>query len=270
MLLSFIVPVGPSDVSSILPHLCSTAGQAECRTTELIFVIDGPEAARKLGEWDVEQWPANVTLAATRRNGGPGTARNIGLSIAQGEYVSFVDADDAWNPLAFGIAAEAAHSRQLDLVIGVATRHGVSTRPAITRRVFASLLPTPERSFADQVGIWRLCIRRDFIVRKGLGFVDQRYGEDLIFVLRLLAEEPSSSMLDVELYDYRPTGKGLASQPSRADMVEAARQVRQVVRRARRFPLRSLSFSWLIRLKARRLRRSKNSRGISTKAEQDW
>lgn len=39
-------------------------------------------------------FPANVTVLEADNNGGAGYARNIGLNIAQGEYVLFVDGDD--------------------------------------------------------------------------------------------------------------------------------------------------------------------------------
>ena len=36
----------------------------------------------------------DIKLFSTKKNGGPGVARNIGLEHAEGEYITFIDADD--------------------------------------------------------------------------------------------------------------------------------------------------------------------------------
>ena len=40
--------------------------------------------------------PAKVKLIRSERNAGPGTARNLGIEIAAGEYVAFLDDDDEY------------------------------------------------------------------------------------------------------------------------------------------------------------------------------
>lgn len=41
-----------------------------------------------------ERYPDNIGVILCEKNGRQGTARNIGLQYASGEYVSFVDSDD--------------------------------------------------------------------------------------------------------------------------------------------------------------------------------
>ena len=38
--------------------------------------------------------PLNITLLQSKKNSGPGNARNIGISVARGEWITFVDNDD--------------------------------------------------------------------------------------------------------------------------------------------------------------------------------
>lgn len=61
---------------------------------ELIVVDDGSsddtvELARSLG---------NRVKVFERNNSGPAAARNFGISVAQGEFIAFLDADDVWLP----------------------------------------------------------------------------------------------------------------------------------------------------------------------------
>ena len=60
-------------------------------------------------------------------NGGPGTARNTGLDIASGEWITFVDADDYVRPSYFEELLTAAEETDADLVISdclLCTEHG--------------------------------------------------------------------------------------------------------------------------------------------------
>lgn len=61
---------------------------------ELIVIDDGsrdgtPELARSFGE---------RVRVFERTNGGPAAARNFGFSVARGELIAFLDADDVWLP----------------------------------------------------------------------------------------------------------------------------------------------------------------------------
>lgn len=62
---------------------------------EIILVDDasGDGTVAKLKSFE-QQYPENVILVLCDTNGRQGTARNIGLSYATGDYISFVDSDD--------------------------------------------------------------------------------------------------------------------------------------------------------------------------------
>lgn len=62
---------------------------------EIILVDDKStdKTVEKLRYYE-EQYPDQILLILSEKNGRQGTARNIGLSYATGDYVCFVDADD--------------------------------------------------------------------------------------------------------------------------------------------------------------------------------
>jgi glycosyltransferase involved in cell wall biosynthesis len=61
---------------------------------ELIVIDDGSKDGT--GDWVRETFPA--VRCITQPNGGVSSARNKGLSLATGEFVAFLDADDTWHP----------------------------------------------------------------------------------------------------------------------------------------------------------------------------
>jgi glycosyltransferase involved in cell wall biosynthesis len=90
-------------VSVVVPVYNGASFLAECLVSilqqiplpaEIIVVDDGstddtPQVAAKFGD---------QIRYLHQQNQGPGAARNLGLSIAAGEFIGFLDADDRWHP----------------------------------------------------------------------------------------------------------------------------------------------------------------------------
>ena len=84
---------------------------------ELIFVDDASEDAtmEKLSKWE-EQYPESILVIHCEENGKQGTARNIGMQYATGEYIGFVDSDDYVEPEMYQKMCRIADQEQVDVV----------------------------------------------------------------------------------------------------------------------------------------------------------
>jgi glycosyltransferase involved in cell wall biosynthesis len=96
---SVIIPVGPSHEVSLITALDSVDAQ-EMRDWEIVVVWDYRPDAQVL-KWYEEAYPYVTWMFS---NGtGPGRARNLGVSVARADYITFLDADDYFSPQFFNM-----------------------------------------------------------------------------------------------------------------------------------------------------------------------
>lgn len=166
------------------------------RDIEIIVVNDGStDATLDL----VQAWAAKDERIRilNQANAGAGAARNAGLKEATGEYLSFLDADDFFEPDMLETAYRQAAAAQADLIVFGCDMVENEVHFPCDYSIRQKLLP-PEAVFSGQmvsrdvfklfVGwAWDKLFRADFVREKGLRFQQQRTTNDMLFVFSALA-----------------------------------------------------------------------------------
>ena len=94
--LSIIIPI--YNVELYLPACLDSVLAFPTEDCEIIAVDDGStDGSRALAEDYARRYPRRIRLIS-RENGGLGAARNTGIDAAGGEYLLFLDSDDALAP----------------------------------------------------------------------------------------------------------------------------------------------------------------------------
>ena len=131
-------------------------------------------------------------------NGGAGAARNNGLRRARGKYLSFLDADDFFEPSMLEKAVEAAEKYTADYVVFGSDRYYMDKDAfgempwAIRRQDLPPYQPFSYRQLTDNVFLtfvgwaWDKLYRRSFVEAHDLTFQEQRTTNDMLFVFSAL------------------------------------------------------------------------------------
>jgi glycosyltransferase involved in cell wall biosynthesis len=91
-LVSVVIPTYNSD--KFIAQAVQSVLEQTYRSFELIVVDDGSTDETK----DVLCQFNNSIRYHYQKNSGPSSTRNAGIKMAEGEYISFLDADDIWSP----------------------------------------------------------------------------------------------------------------------------------------------------------------------------
>lgn len=115
MKVSVIVPV--YNVEKYLRKCLDSLVNQTLKDIEIIVVNDGsPDNSQEIIDEYVEKYP-KLVRSFVKENGGQGSARNLGLDYANGEFISFVDSDDWLDVKALKTMYDKAKKEKSDVVI---------------------------------------------------------------------------------------------------------------------------------------------------------
>ena len=207
--LSLIIPVH-SATRYIAPCLAGLQAQT-MDAIEVLFVDDcDPESSLDIARSMLADYagPKEFRYLRTEVNGGPGVARNLGLSEAKGEYVAFVDCDDSLEPDYCERLYEAAVTHRADIACCDAyiAEYGHQASGSLYGPVFhageLSLKVRKQILRRFVTYLWTYLFRREFLLENEIRFPAEHSSEDSCFVTCAWLTAERAVHIEVPLYHY--------------------------------------------------------------------
>jgi CDP-glycerol glycerophosphotransferase len=213
--LSIIVPV--YKVQGYLRQCLESLLDPEVPDLEVIAVDDcSPDSCGAILDEFAER-DRRVRVEHLSENVGLGEARNVGLDLATGDYVWFVDSDDhATEGAVRAICERLARTRPDVLLFDHARSYWTGeVERNVKHHLFREPAPPPEVFRAEDrpsvleliMTAWNRAFRREFLLEHGLRF-QPGYYEDINVTFPLLMAAERISMLDRVCYVYRQRRQG--------------------------------------------------------------
>lgn len=205
-MVSMIVPL--YNVSSYLRDTIPTYLNQTYANIEFILVDDeSPDESGRIAEEFAAKDP-RIKVVHREENGGLSAARNTGLDIAQGEYITFVDSDDTIVP---NMVEKCVHDLQAtdsdicclsffricangDRFKRGSGAYGVTDAAGALRRWF--------HEDGVLTGATTKVVKRDLIERSHIRFVEGETNEDVMYTAEIMANADKVVFCGETLYEY--------------------------------------------------------------------
>lgn len=228
--ISVVIPV--YNAADLLPRAVGSVVMQEFNDYELILVDDGSTD----GSYEVcDELAANDMHIRVihKENGGVSSARNAGIMAAKGEFIMFIDADDAVRD---GSLEEMYRSDSDFVLAGFEKIVGISRTESYTPsgnayysgtddicRFFDKVLPK-NNTYILNSACFKL-FRRSVLIDRNIRFVEGlSFAEDKIFVMSFLEHVQSIRTIPSVVYSYFIQSSSLSSDMS------SDRHVKEVIR----------------------------------------
>lgn len=215
-LLSFVIPV--YNVEKYLDQCLSSILQQCDDRCEVVMIDDGsrdgsPEICDRFCQL------YNNARVVHIPNGGNSAARNMGVDLAEGKYICFVDSDDYIDSEAVAKMLAWMEEQEADICFLEAAKvFPDGTQVPLGEGMVGKQLrgKTREQALAFMAtcskypgGPWAKLIRREFLLKNNIRFpADRRLCEDLFYTLDIYMAAEAFDALDFPYYYYRQNVAG--------------------------------------------------------------
>lgn len=140
----------------------------------------------------------------SENTGGPAVPRNIGMEQAQGEYLTFLDADDWLDHEYFTEFVERVKIDDSDIGFGRTFKHTDKSISQVARFQsydnLSGLIPYEIEKVFRAVGPPGKIFKKALIENHKLEFKHWKYGEDKLFFIELISKAASATMTTLPVY----------------------------------------------------------------------
>ena len=214
--LSFVLPV--YKVEKYHPQCLESILNQATEECEVILVDDGsPDNSGAICDSYAEKYP-NVKVTHIP-NGGNSAARNLGVDLAEGKYICFIDSDDYIDEAAVAKMLDWISREEADVCFLQATKvYPDGTKEPLGEGMVGEQLrgKTRQEALAFMAtcskypgGPWAKLLRREFLMENSIRFPgDRRLCEDLFYTLDVYLAAERFDALDFPYYYYRQNVAG--------------------------------------------------------------
>jgi len=208
--ISIIIPV--YNTEKTLDNCLKSVLKQTYDKLEIICVDDGSndnslEICKKYEQMDER------IIVLSKKNGGPASARNMGLKEATGEFVTFIDSDDwiennTYEKLVKLISDDVdmlvyGFSKDTDLVVEPMQNIGYIGDEIYSREKLIEYAFCREKYRRFAAYVWNKLFRRSILLKYNICFDEElRRGEDVLFFSVFVSKAGKTIYLDECLYHY--------------------------------------------------------------------
>ena len=215
IMVSVIIPV--YNVENYIAPCLEAVLQQTYRDLEILLIDDGSTDRSSAICQEYAAKDDRIRYCRTE-NRGLSEARNLGMQLCTGEYVSFVDSDDRLHPQAAELMLRAMKEHNVSIVKSDPGRISDKENPPFEEFVYENLSMAVrdceadiEKSFENPVlrAVWGALYSKSSL--EGLIFEKGRYYEDIMFSYQALSRLSKMVRIEAPLYQYRIRGGSIVN-----------------------------------------------------------
>lgn len=227
--ISFILTYHNQELALLHDCIGSITALPLSRSEREVIVIDDGSDTKP--ESLLNTFGEQVRFHALPCNQGVSAARNQGLSLARGEYIQFVDADDMLHPSVYSSCINLVQTDRPDLLTFGFTR---TSTPPRSFKYTPAAKPCSGSAFVRHHNLkgacWGYLFRRE--IAQGLRFTPGcRYGEDEEFTALLFLRARCMYATNWPAYFYRPNPGSVVHRTDPDSLTRRLDDTRQVITR---------------------------------------
>ncbi len=139
---------------------------------------------------DIFSSKLNLKIIRTKKNSGPGIARQLGLDNTNEEYIMFMDSDDLFvNMFSMDVIYDLIKDNKYDIICGNVW--------------FENKYGKIDKTNSNYTVLHGKCFKRSFITKYNIKFSNYRTGEDNSFVNIFMLFNPSQICINSDVYIYK-------------------------------------------------------------------